>query len=62
MSSIAAHHRAFGTKAAGPLNLLLWLSYFVMLGLYALAFGADPAALRGWTRTSPGGGCSPAQS
>ena len=32
---------------AGPLNLLLWLSYFVMLGLYAVAFGANLAALLG---------------
>lgn len=35
-------------KAAGiALNLLLWLSYFVMLGLYAVAFGAYLAALLG---------------
>ena len=39
--------RAFGTKLAGPLNLLLWLSYFVMLGLYAVAFGSYLAALLG---------------
>ncbi len=39
--------RAFGTSVAGPLNLLLWLSYFVMLGLYAVAFGAYLAALFG---------------
>jgi amino acid transporter len=39
--------RAFGTGVAGPLNLLLWLSYFVMLGLYAVAFGAYLAALLG---------------
>ncbi len=39
--------RAFGTGVAGPLNLLLWLSYFVMLGLYAVAFGAYAAALLG---------------
>jgi amino acid transporter len=39
--------RAFGTSVAGPLNLLLWLSYFVMLGLYAVAFGAYFAALVG---------------
>jgi amino acid transporter len=39
--------RAFGTKVAGPLNLLLWLSYLVMLGLYAVAFGAYLAALLG---------------
>jgi amino acid transporter len=39
--------RAFGVSVAGPLNLLLWLSYFVMLGLYAVAFGAYLAALLG---------------
>ena len=39
--------RAFGTGIAGPLNLLLWLSYFVMLGLYAVAFGSYMAALLG---------------
>jgi len=39
--------RAFGTNVAGPLNLLLWLTYFVMLGLYAVAFGAYLAALLG---------------
>jgi amino acid transporter len=39
--------RAFGTSVAGPLNLLLWLSYFVMLGLYAVAFAAYLAALLG---------------
>jgi amino acid transporter len=39
--------RAFPVRVAGPLNLLLWLSYFVMLGLYALAFGAYLAALLG---------------
>jgi amino acid transporter len=39
--------RAFGVGVAGPLNLLLWLSYFVMLGLYAVAFGAYFAALLG---------------
>jgi amino acid transporter len=39
--------RAFGTRVAGPFNLLLWLSYFVMLGLYAVAFGAYFAALLG---------------
>jgi amino acid transporter len=39
--------RAFGTRVAGPLNVLLWLSYFVMLGLYAVAFGAYLAALVG---------------
>ena len=37
--------RAFGTGVADPLNLLLWLSYFVMLGLYAVACGAYMAAL-----------------
>jgi amino acid transporter len=39
--------RAFGTGVAGPLNLLLWLSYFVMLGLYAVAFGSYMATLLG---------------
>ena len=39
--------RAFGTRVAGPLNVLLWLSYFVMLGLYAVAFAAYLAALLG---------------
>lgn len=45
--------RAFGRRIAGPLNLLLWLSYFVMLGLYAVAFGAYLAALLG---LDPNGG------
>jgi amino acid transporter len=45
--------RAFGIGVAGPLNLLLWLSYFVMLGLYAVAFGAYLAALFG---LDPNGG------
>jgi amino acid transporter len=45
--------RAFGVRVAGPLNLLLWLSYFVMLGLYAVAFGAYLAALLG---LDPNGG------
>jgi amino acid transporter len=40
--------RAFGNGIAGPLNLLLWLSYFVMLGLYAVAFGSYMAALLGF--------------
>ncbi len=44
---------AFGTRVAGPLNLLLWLSYFVMLGLYAVAFGSYAAALAG---LDPAGG------
>ena len=39
--------RAFGRRVAGPFNLLLWLSYFVMLALYAVAFGAYLAALLG---------------
>jgi amino acid transporter len=39
--------QAFGVGVAGPLNLLLWLSYFVMLALYAVAFGAYFAALVG---------------
>ncbi|MCH0561678.1 amino acid permease [Streptomyces sp. MUM 136J] len=46
--------QAFGTRVAGPLNLLLWLSYFVMLGLYAVAFGSYLAAMlglsSGWNR------------
>jgi amino acid transporter len=45
--------RAFGTRVAGPLNLLLWLSYFVMLGLYAVAFGAYLAALLGLDPAGP---------
>ncbi|MHA7663153.1 APC family permease [Mycolicibacterium sp. HS_4_1] len=44
--------RAFGVRLAGPLNLLLWLSYFVMLGLYAVAFGSYFATLIG---VDPGG-------
>ena len=39
--------KCFGTTIAGPLNLLLWLSYFVMLGLYAVAFGSYGAVLLG---------------
>jgi amino acid transporter len=39
--------RAFARSVAGPVNLLLWLSYFVMLGLYAVAFGAYLAAALG---------------
>ncbi|WP_206306463.1 APC family permease [Streptomyces malaysiense] len=39
--------QSFGTRVAGPLNLLLWLSYFVMLGLYAVAFGSYLTALLG---------------
>ena len=38
---------------AGPLNLLLWLSYFVMLGLYAVACGAYLAALLGLDPNGP---------
>ena len=45
--------RAFGTGVAGPLNLLLWLCYFVMLGLYAVAFGAYLAALLGLPAGGP---------
>ena len=45
--------RAFGTRVAAPLNLLLWLSYFVMLGLSAVAFGSYMAALLG---LDPNGG------
>jgi amino acid transporter len=44
-------NRAFGTGlATGALNVLLWLSYVVMLSLYAFAFGSYAAALM------PGGG------
>ncbi|MFZ0833893.1 MAG: APC family permease [Mycobacterium sp.] len=39
--------KCFGTVIGGPLNVLLWLSYFVMLGLYAVAFGSYGAALIG---------------
>jgi len=39
--------KCFGTAIGGPLNVLLWLSYFVMLGLYAVAFGSYGAALIG---------------
>ena len=39
--------KCFGTAIGGPLNVLLWLSYFVMLGLYAVAFGSYGAALLG---------------
>jgi amino acid transporter len=45
--------RAFGTGVAGPLNLLLWLSYFVMLGLCAVACGAYLAALLGLDSNGP---------
>ena len=45
--------RAFGTGVAGPLNLLLWLCYFVMLGLYAVACGAYLAALLGLPAGGP---------
>ena len=44
--------KCFGTAIGGPLNVLLWLSYFVMLGLYAVAFGSYGAALLGF---DPGG-------
>ncbi|GJO28725.1 hypothetical protein NJB1507_35690 [Mycobacterium marinum] len=39
--------KCFGTAIGGPLNVLLWLSYFVMLGLYAVAFGSYGAVLLG---------------
>ncbi|WP_099020444.1 APC family permease [Mycolicibacterium palauense] len=39
--------RCLGPAVAGPLNVLLWLSYFVMLGLYATAFGAYLSAVLG---------------
>ena len=45
--------RAFGTGVTGPLNLLLWLSYFVMLGLYAVACGAYLPALLGLDPNGP---------
>ncbi len=45
--------KCFGTKIAGPLNVLLWLSYFVMLGLYAVAFGSYGAALLGAAPDGP---------
>ncbi len=43
--------RAFGSGAlTGSLNVLLWLSYIVMLSLYALAFGSYAATFlpAGW--------------
>lgn len=44
-------NHAFGTGlVTGALNVLLWLSYVVMLSLYAFAFGSYAAAL------VPGGG------
>jgi amino acid transporter len=45
--------KCFGTAIGGPLNVLLWLSYFVMLGLYAVAFGSYGAALLGLDPTGP---------
>ena len=42
-----------GSGGAGPLKLLLWLSSFVMLVVYAVAFGAYLAALLG---LDPNGG------
>jgi len=45
--------KCFGTAIGGPLNVLLWLSYFVMLGLYAVAFGSYGAALLGADPTGP---------
>lgn len=45
--------KCFGTTIAGPLNVLLWLSYFVMLGLYAVAFGSYAAALLGVDPAGP---------
>ncbi|WP_082958476.1 APC family permease [Mycobacterium sp. E3198] len=45
--------KCFGTAIAGPLNVLLWLSYFVMLGLYAVAFGSYAAALLGVDPAGP---------
>jgi amino acid transporter len=49
-------NKAFGTGAfTGSLNLLLWLSYIVMLSLYASAFGSYgavffPEAMQGWAK------------
>ncbi len=46
--------RAFGSGAlTGSLNVLLWLSYIVMLSLYALAFGSYGATFlpAGWQET-----------
>ncbi len=38
-------NRAFGTgPVTGTFNVLLWLSYIVMLGLYASAFGSYAAS------------------
>lgn len=45
--------KCFGTAIGGPLNVLLWLSYFVMLGLYAVAFGSYAAALLGADPNGP---------
>lgn len=45
--------KCFGTAIGGPLNVLLWLSHFVMLGLYAVAFGSYSAALLGADPTGP---------
>jgi amino acid transporter len=45
--------RVFGTGVAGPLNLLLWLSCLVVLGLYAAAFGACLTALLGLAANGP---------
>ncbi len=45
--------KCFGTAIGGPLNVLLWLSYFVMLALYAVAFGSYGAALLGADPTGP---------
>jgi amino acid transporter len=41
-------NQAFGTGlASGSLNVLLWLSYIIMLALYAYAFGGYAASLAG---------------
>ena len=46
-------NKAFGTPVvAGTLNVLLWLGYFVMLSLYAFAFGSYVASMFG----APSGG------
>ena len=49
--TVAFLDRAFGSGAlTGSLNVLLWLSYIVMLSLYALAFGSYGATFlpAGW--------------
>jgi len=44
--TIAYLDKAFGSGlGAGSLNILLWISYIVMLSLYAYAFGSYGAEL-----------------